>query len=221
MKVALFDFDGTLYPGQTFNVMLNFLKDHPVYAKNYRKFMSKFRLTYIGYKLKVVSKTTMRSVAMEQYMYAFKDNTKEEIIEFFNELGTEIRQDLYQPLIQKVNALKKENVYTMVVSGAYTELLKSILKDDFDCLIGTKVPYKGDRIDERGQFIHMQSQNKVIEIRKHLEGKDVDWANSYAFSDSITDLDMLQMVGNAYVVGPDDELLQHAKEQRWEIITNE
>lgn len=221
MKVALFDFDGTLYPGETFNVMLKYLKDHPVYAKNYSKFINKFRITYIGYKFKLVSKTTMRAAAMKHYIHAFKDNSKEEIIQYFNELGAEIRQDLYQPLISKVKELKQENVYTMVISGAYTELLRGILADDFDHLIGTKVSYKGDKIDTSSDFVHMQSQNKVIEIKKHLEGKNVDWENSYAFSDSITDLDMLNLVGNAYVVRPDNELLAHAEKHRWEIIANE
>lgn len=221
MKVALFDFDGTLYPGQTFNVMLKHLKDHPQYSKNYRKFMSRFRLVYIGYKLKLVSKDTMRSEAMKLYILSFKDNTKEEIVDYFKELGQEIRQDLYQPLIEKVKALKAQNVYTMVISGAYTELLQGILEDDFDHLIGTTIPFKKGKIDTSNEILHMQSDVKVKEIKKHLEGKDVDWANSYAFSDSITDLDMLHLVGNAYAVRPDDELREYAKVKRWEIISNE
>ncbi|MFC3900009.1 HAD family hydrolase [Aliicoccus persicus] len=221
MKVALFDFDGTLYPGQTFNVMLKHLKDHPQYSKNYLKFMSRFRLVYIGYKLKLVSKDTMRSEAMKLYILSFKDNTKEEIVDYFKELGQEIRQDLYQPLIEKVKALKAKNVYTMVISGAYTELLQGILEDDFDHLIGTTIPFKEDKIDTSNEILHMQSDVKVKEIKKHLEDKDVDWANSYAFSDSITDLDMLQLVGNAYAVRPDDELRQYAEVNGWGIISNE
>lgn len=221
MKVALFDFDGTLYPCQTFNVMLKYLKEHPRYSKNYRRFMNRFRVVYIGYKLKLVSKDTMRAEAMKLYIFSFKDNTKEEIVDYFNELGQEIRQDLYQPLIEKVESLKEQNVYTMVISGAYTELLQGILKDDFDHLIGTTIPFKEDKIDTSNELLHMQSDVKVKEIKKHLEGKDVDWANSYAFSDSITDLDMLHLVGNAYAVRPDDELREYAKVKRWEIISNE
>lgn len=221
MKVALFDFDGTLYPGQTFNVMLKYLKEHPRYSKNYRRFMNRFRVVYIGYKLKLVSKDTMRTEAMKHYIYAFKDNTKDEIVQYFNELGNEIRQGLYQPLIEKVEALKTQNVYTMVISGAYTELLQGILADDFDFLIGTKIPFKDNKIDTSDEILHMQSHAKVVEIKKHLEDKDVDWANSYAFSDSITDLDMLQLVGNVYAVRLDDELREYAKVKRWEIISNE
>lgn len=128
---------------------------------------------------------------------------------------------MYQPLIEKVESLKEQNVYTMVISGAYTELLQGILKDDFDHLIGTTIPFKEDKIDTSNELLHMQSDVKVKEIKKHLEGKDVDWANSYAFSDSITDLDMLHLVGNAYAVRPDDELREYAKVKRWEIISNE
>ena len=221
MRVALFDFDGTLYPGQTFDVMLRFLKEHPKYNVHYRKFMSRFRLTYIGYKLKLVSKEKMRAAAMQQYIYTFKDSTRSEILSFFKELSKEIAKDLYTPLIDKVKRFKAEGIYTMVISGAYTELLEAVFGDKVDHVIGTEITYKDDYIDTSVPLTHMQSSHKVTEIYGHLEGTHIDWESSYAFSDSITDLDMLNLVGNAYVIQPDPALRAHAEKQRWEIITNE
>ena len=221
MRVALFDFDGTLYPGQTFDVMLRFLKEHPKYNAHYRKFMSRFRLTYIAYKLKLVSKDNMRASAMQQYIYTFKGNTRDEILSYFKELSHEISKDLYTPLTDKVKRFKSEGIYTMVISGAYTELLEAIFEDKFDHLIGTEITYKDNHIDTTVPLTHMQSEHKVTQIYEHLEDKEIDRANSYAFSDSITDLDMLNLVGNAYVIQPDPALRAHAEKQRWEIITNE
>lgn len=221
MRVALFDFDGTLYPGQTFDVMLRFLKEHPRYNTHYRRFMTRFRMIYIAYKLKLVSKDNMRASAMQQYIYTFKKNTRPEILSFFRELSAEISKDLYAPLIDKAKRLKSEGIYTMVISGAYTELLEAIFGNKFDYVIGTEIPYKDNYIDTSVPLTHMQSEHKVTQINNHLEGKHIDWDNSYAFSDSITDLDMLNLVGNAYVIQPDAALLAHAKKQRWEIMTNE
>lgn len=221
MRVALFDFDGTLYPGQTFDVMLRFLKEHPKYNTHYRKFMSRFRMIYIAYKLKLVSKDNMRASAMQQYIYTFKENTRAEVLSYFKELASEIKKDLYVPLTDKAKRFKSEGIYTMVISGAYTELLEAIFGDTFDHLIGTEISYKDNYIDTKASLTHMQSEHKVTHIYEHLDGKEIDWENSYAFSDSITDLDMLNLVGNAYVIQPDEALLAHAQKQRWEIMTNE
>jgi hypothetical protein len=45
----------------------------------------------------------------------------------------------------------------------------------------------------------------------------IDLAHSYAYSDSITDLPMLELVGNPVVVNPDRDLLRVAREREWEV----
>jgi hypothetical protein len=48
------------------------------------------------------------------------------------------------------------------------------------------------------------------------EGIDLD--ASYAYSDSITDLPMLEVVGHPVVVNPDRELARIAKEREWTVL---
>jgi FMN phosphatase YigB (HAD superfamily) len=38
MRVAIFDFDGTLYPQETFTLMMNYMKEHPVHSRKYKSF---------------------------------------------------------------------------------------------------------------------------------------------------------------------------------------
>ena len=45
----------------------------------------------------------------------------------------------------------------------------------------------------------------------------LDLASSYAYSDSITDLPMLELVGNPVAVNPDRELARIAREREWEV----
>ena len=49
--------------------------------------------------------------------------------------------------------------------------------------------------------------------------EDLDLAESFAYSDSITDLPMLEAVGHPVVVNPDRELRRIAVERGWEIRT--
>ena len=43
-------------------------------------------------------------------------------------------------------------------------------------------------------------------------------SHSYAYADSYTDLPLLEWVGHAVAVYPDDELATHAQSQGWETI---
>lgn len=59
--------------------------------------------------------------------------------------------------------------------------------------------------------------NKSKAIRKLAEQEDINLENSYAYSDSVTDLPMLEAVGNPVVVNPDKELRKIAEERDWRI----
>src|SRR5436309_9478493 len=45
----------------------------------------------------------------------------------------------------------------------------------------------------------------------------IDLAGSYAYSDSITDLPMLELVGHPVAVNPDRELARVARERDWDV----
>ncbi len=49
-------------------------------------------------------------------------------------------------------------------------------------------------------------------------GIAIDFAASYAYADSISDLESLQMVGHPVAVYPDPRLAAHAREKGWEVI---
>ena len=38
MRVAIFDFDGTLYSKETFQLLMDHLKSHPVHSQNIKAF---------------------------------------------------------------------------------------------------------------------------------------------------------------------------------------
>ena len=54
-------------------------------------------------------------------------------------------------------------------------------------------------------------------MREHAARGHVDLPQSYAYSDSITDLPMLELVGHPVAVNPDKELARVARERDWEI----
>jgi HAD superfamily hydrolase (TIGR01490 family) len=59
---------------------------------------------------------------------------------------------------------------------------------------------------------------KADAIREMAEASGYDLENSYAYSDSQTDLPMLEVVGNPVAVNPDKELARIARERDWPIL---
>lgn len=77
-------------------------------------------------------------------------------------------------------------------------------------------------IDAEGRYdgtldFYCYAENKAVAIRAEAEAKDIDLASSYAYSDSVTDVPMLEAVGNPVAVNPDKELRRVAEERGWEI----
>jgi HAD superfamily hydrolase (TIGR01490 family) len=89
---------------------------------------------------------------------------------------------------------------------------------DFDGGIGTRSEivdgaYTG-RLD--GPFTYRDGKAEAIRELAAREGIDLE--QSYAYSDSESDLPMLTAVGHAVVVNPDAELLRIAREREWELL---
>lgn len=221
MKVALFDFDGTLYPHETFETLRAHLKDHPKFKKNYKHFVRHFAPTYFGYKMKLVPKIKMQHRALESYVLSFKGYSKKDIDGFFADVAKSMSTELRTTLLEKIKELKDENYYVVLISGAFIPLLESLFKGvGFDYIVGSKIHYKGETLDYKSRFERVFADRKIDIIKEHFKNKEVDWKNSQAYSDSITDIKMLELVGQPVAVTPDNDLLSVAQDKKWKILTD-
>jgi HAD superfamily hydrolase (TIGR01490 family) len=78
------------------------------------------------------------------------------------------------------------------------------------------------RIDDEGAYtgemeFYAYGENKAVAMREIAEREGIDLAGSWAYSDSATDLPMLEVVGHPVVVNPDRELAKIARERLWEV----
>jgi len=60
-------------------------------------------------------------------------------------------------------------------------------------------------------------ESKADRIRELAEEQGIDLSGSFAYSDSITDLPMLEAVGNPVAVNPDRDLRREAERRGWQI----
>ncbi len=79
-------------------------------------------------------------------------------------------------------------------------------------------------IDDEGRYtgrisFYAQGEGKAVAIRELAESHHLDLEGSSAYSDSATDLPMLEVVGHPFAVNPDRALAREAKARGWEILT--
>lgn len=219
MRIAIFDFDGTLYRHETFKLLIEHLKKHPIYKRNYQQFFRTLLPRYVGAKLKVYPEQKMRFESMQAYIGALDRLTHNEINEYFFEVAEKMRPDFNEEVITKLKEHENDNVHLLLVSGAFTPLLNQFKREfNFDHIIGTNIPFLRNEVNKTEFIDYVQGERKVEQIYETVPFDKVDWKNSFAYADSLIDLPVLQLVGNPIAVNPDSKLQEIAEQKQWGII---
>ena len=109
-----------------------------------------------------------------------------------------------------------------IVSSSPEEIVEPLASMlQVDRFIASKPRIEGGRYTGALDF-YAYGANKADAIKKLALQEDIDLDGSFAYSDSVTDLPMLEMVGNPVTVNPDRELRKIAEERGWgvEIFRN-
>ncbi len=79
------------------------------------------------------------------------------------------------------------------------------------------------RTDRLGRYVpeleqYVMGPGKVDAMHRVAERDDLDLSRSFAYTDSYTDIPMLEIVGNPIVVNPEKELKEEAERREWPIL---
>jgi HAD superfamily hydrolase (TIGR01490 family) len=111
----------------------------------------------------------------------------------------------------------REAFITTAASQELADILAQVLA--LDGGIGSQFSAVEDGVytgEPTGLFIYGPDKAKAIERLAAERGFDL--SESYAYSDSASDLPMLELVGHAVAVNPDRELLHVARERGWGVL---
>jgi HAD superfamily hydrolase (TIGR01490 family) len=127
---------------------------------------------------------------------------------------------IYPQMMDEVHLHQDAGRPAFIVSAAsnpLVELLAEVL--GFEGGIGTRYEVAADGTltgDIEGPFIY--GEGKVEAMQRFAEEHEIDIAQSWAYSDSASDLPMLRAVGNPVAVNPDQELAEVAAREGWRIM---
>jgi hypothetical protein len=145
----------------------------------------------------------------------------DEIRELVAESITELIEPLiYAEALELIDHHLSQGDEVWLVSMSPTEIV-----EPFAELLGiTGAIASKAKIDAQGKFtgemeFFAQGENKAVAIRELAQKRGIDLAESFSYSDSATDIPMLEVVGHAFAVNPDKELSKTAHEKEWPILS--
>jgi HAD superfamily hydrolase (TIGR01490 family) len=125
---------------------------------------------------------------------------------------------IYAEALELIDEHRKAGRKTVIVSSSPAETVEPIGEYlGVDDVIATRA-----RLDERGRYtgeleFYAYGEQKAEAIRALASRVGIDLSGSYAYSDSITDVPLLEAVGNPVAVNADKDLRKLAEERGWQI----
>jgi HAD superfamily hydrolase (TIGR01490 family) len=135
----------------------------------------------------------------------------------------ETLDEVIEPMVfEEAVALMREHQElgrdVIIISSSGTEIVEPIGERlGADLTLGTQVAIEDGRFTGEILF-YAYGQGKADAMERLAKERGYDLAQSYAYSDSFTDLPMLAAVGNPTACNPDSALRAHAIAQGWPIL---
>ncbi|MFL5844638.1 MAG: HAD family hydrolase [Solirubrobacteraceae bacterium] len=126
---------------------------------------------------------------------------------------------LYERMLQTAYDHQDEGRPVYIVTAAtqdMAEILAEVL--GFDGAAGSRLEKRDGFYTGRFDGPFCYGEGKPIRMQEIADRDGIDLAQSWAYSDSASDLPMLRAVGHAVVVNPDPELTRIARDEEWDVM---
>ena len=208
---AFFDLDRTLLRRSSALALAGSFRERGLISRTQ---LAKAAAWQLLFTLRGASHEAVRRAA-EDGLLVLRGSTPEEL----RELVAQAMEPILRPLVYaepldlvEQHRARGEPVY--IVSATLQEVVQAIADDlGFDGALGTICEVKDGKYTGRAvRALH--AENKAVAVREL--GFDLD--ESTAYSDSHTDLPLLEAVGHPVAVNPDRALRRIAAERRWPVL---
>lgn len=213
-ELVILDLDGVIISGQSQQALLNFL-----FKKGFISpfFYFKVCLWFILYKLGLVKNPQK----IMEYAFGFlKGKSIDEVDKITDEFFNNVLQKFIFP---EMTGIIKEHYERgrelIIISNSVDIIVKRVANFlGIKNYIGTKLEIIDKRFTGKifGKIVY--AENKVNLLKEFIQNNNLNLENSFAYTDHISDLTLLEVVSHAYAVNPDKKLLFEAKKRNWQIL---
>ena len=213
--IAFFDVDGTLLSSTIAHcyIWLRTSSLSPIL---------KF-LWIVGFLPKIVYYLILDRISREKFNQVFYRNYRGMDAASVKALATDmfenyLRQKIFPEAVSQIETHKKQGDQVVLLTGSLNFIVQPIAEFfEVDAVLAAELA------EQDGKFIGelttepLIGEQKAIVLKKYAEQAEIPLDDCYAYSDSQSDLPMLNAVGNPIAVNPSKALRKKALETDWEI----
>jgi len=223
MIAAFFDLDGTLFTGHIWQGLSLHHRTHRMQLPQLYVYVGFHMAMWPLYLAGLMSRERTWMAWARHMPWTLAGLTVAEGQRVFDWIWAEyVRPQLREDIVGKLRQHKAQGHAVRLVSGTMEPLLERIAQGlglPSTSAIGTRVEVCHGRYTGRAVEPVCMGHGKKERLKLFLaERPEVELSQSFAYADSITDLDVLEMVGHPMAVYPDEELADIARSRGWPII---
>jgi HAD superfamily hydrolase (TIGR01490 family) len=214
MVLAIFDLDSTLLNGDSDHAWGEFLARKGIVGQEYQKGNDRFYREYLAGDLDV-----------SEYI----EFMVQPLLRFDLDELKELRQEFVQVMIQPMRLPKAERLLadhrnqgrTLVIITSTTRLITEPIARllGVEHLLATNLEKSENRLTGKLDGIPCFGPNKVNKLQEWMHGTGHSLHGSFFYSDSHTDLPLLELVDHPVAVDPDQKLRVAAEARSWQVIS--
>ena len=196
-KLAIFDVDYTLTRRETLVEFYFFMmKKNPKLIK----YLPKSILSSIFYVFKIYDASKAKKTFI-RFIDGIEEKEMKRIVKEFYEVR--LSKILYKDAIDMINKMKRQGYKIYLISASAEFYLSELYNiKEVDKIIGTRFITENGLHRNEITGENCKGEEKVKRLKEVLEKEniEVDFENSYMFSDSLSDLPLFNLVGHPYLI---------------------
>lgn len=215
-RVAFYDFDGTLVSGNVVTRYAWFARNHPNRLQAVWRYGKALLGVPLWLILDAVSRRAFNVVFFRQYRGLEEDWLRSRAKELFE---TRIRREQFRYARDRIAIDKAEGYRPVLVTGGLDFALAPAAEYfGFEDTLANRMQFNGGIAT--GVIIPplLAGEAKAEELKAYAERHGFDMAEARAYSDSASDIPMLEAVGTPVATNPDPRLKKQAIVNGWEIL---
>lgn len=215
-RLAFYDLDGTLVSSNVVTQYAYFVRNHPDRFTSARKSAKLVATVPLLIALDLYSRRLFNEVFYREYRGMRRDWLESNAQGLFDRV---IRPAIYAGASPLVQADRASGFETVLVTGSLDFCLSPVARHfGFDHVICNRMEFADGAATGRILPPLVAEREKVAVIKKLVTERGADAAECKAYSDSMSDLPMLECVGQPAAVNPVRRLRRIALERRWPVL---
>lgn len=196
-KLAIFDIDYTITKKETLMELFKYM------IKNDRKnirFLPRAIYCGIMYGLKIYDERKVKETFLKFIDKIHEKDLANLVRKFYDE---KLQTILYEDALKMMKKLKNEGYDIYLISASPEFYINEFYAiKEVDKIIGTKFDFTDGVFTRKMEGENCKGEEKVRRLKEFLKSEniEVDFKESYMFSDSLSDKPLLDLVGKPYLI---------------------